>query len=580
MKKCLLFTMIVMLCCAGMTWAKSVQALYRMDESDPSDPNLIDSSAYGNTATLLGGNRVADGPYGSGYALDFLNTANHEFLIPDSAQIQPGADDFTWVLWYKPHDEGRTGICADADQDWWLSLEFCYSDGIAATNNVSLWAGSGAGWNIFQNDRSGDQNAGTGIQPLIFEDWNQIVVTKEGDVFKTYINGFLDLNKDITGWLPSGTGIANFPGDKVIGRWWTRPAFKGIDAVIDEFAVLDWAVSQEEAVWLLTNPVPLDPNVDMPDPSTLPGLPAHPILSEPNSNVLRCYFSMDEGSGGAVHDTSYAGSPVYGAMNMGGYNAPNNGFSSDTPRGWPGYAWESNDTNGRDVLTFVHSDEAWDWADRDFSLQLWFKPKTAGQQSIFSATRDLWFGMMYDFHVTRNVCLWAASEGGAGWDMIQCDNPAADNSGVGQKSLKLGEWNHIVVARNGQNWKTYINGRLDLDITPPNGALAIKNMYRAKRIGEWGNYALGMNAYVDELAVWNHALTDNEVWYYYTNKIDPDNLPDPGTLPEPPGELEPYCVDYLKTDLNKDCYVDLADFALLAGQWLLCNDENNEACSE
>jgi hypothetical protein len=164
--------------------------------------------------------------------------------------------------------------------------------------------------------------------------------------------------------------------------------------------------------------------------------------------------------------------------------------------------------------------------------------------------------------------------------MIQCDNPAADNSGVGQRALKLGEWNHIVVARDGQNWKTYINGRLDLDITPPNGALAVKNMYRAKRIGEWGNYDLSLNAYVDELAVWNHALTDNEVWYYYENKIDPQNLPDPGTLPEPPDETEPYCVIPLETDFNGDCYVDLADFALFAADWLKCNDENNVNCTE
>lgn len=42
--------------------------------------------------------------------------------------------------------------------------------------------------------------------------------------------------------------------------------------------------------------------------------------------------------------------------------------------------------------------------------------------------------------------------------------------------------------------------------------------------------------------------------------------------------LPTYCSSYLATDLNKDCYVDLQDFAEFASAWLFCNDPRNEAC--
>ena len=35
---------------------------------------------------------------------------------------------------------------------------------------------------------------------------------------------------------------------------------------------------------------------------------------------------------------------------------------------------------------------------------------------------------------------------------------------------------------------------------------------------------------------------------------------------------------YVPQDLNQDCYVDLADLAELAGQWLQCNDQWNPDC--
>jgi hypothetical protein len=67
----------------------------------------------------------------------------------------------------------------------------------------------------------------------------------------------------------------------------------------------------------------------------------------------------------------------------------------------------------------------------------------------------------------------------------------------------------------------------------------------------------------------------------------PVNLP--GLLPYPrgenynPPETPQHCGDpgmeYMQGDLNRDCYVDFKDFALMASEWLSCNDPNNSLCN-
>jgi len=62
----------------------------------------------------------------------------------------------------------------------------------------------------------------------------------------------------------------------------------------------------------------------------------------------------------------------------------------------------------------------------------------------------------------------------------------------------------------------------------------------------------------------------------------------PGLLPYPrgenyiPPETPEHCgdpgIEYKQGDLNKDCYVDFKDFALMSSEWLSCNDPNNSEC--
>jgi hypothetical protein len=40
-----------------------------------------------------------------------------------------------------------------------------------------------------------------------------------------------------------------------------------------------------------------------------------------------------------------------------------------------------------------------------------------------------------------------------------------------------------------------------------------------------------------------------------------------------------HCLEYIPADINKDCYIDLNDLAMLAQDWLWCKDPYNSACT-
>ena len=65
----------------------------------------------------------------------------------------------------------------------------------------------------------------------------------------------------------------------------------------------------------------------------------------------------------------------------------------------------------------------------------------------------------------------------------------------------------------------------------------------------------GWNGYIDDVRVYNVALAEVNI----RNLLGRYNLSN-------------ICNEYLLGDINKNCYVDLEDFAILAADWLDCND--------
>ena len=75
---------------------------------------------------------------------------------------------------------------------------------------------------------------------------------------------------------------------------------------------------------------------------------------------------------------------------------------------------------------------------------------------------------------------------------------------------------------------------------------------------------------IAEIMIFDHLLDDDKVAlldHYFSQKY---------------AIAFPYCggagTVYLSADANQDCYVDLMDFGLLAGQWLECTDPADAQC--
>jgi hypothetical protein len=123
-----------------------------------------------------------------------------------------------------------------------------------------------------------------------------------------------------------------------------------------------------------------------------------------------------------------------------------------------------------------------------------------------------------------------------------------------------GAWHLVTATYNPTTGiaRLYIDGQLDGQSTGlnPAGASATSTPVLIGAETETGSTPFG--GMIDDVQIYNHALTSLEVAKLYFN-VYPD--------------AEDFCLDgdYPEGDLNLDCRVDLKDFAILASDWLNCN---------
>jgi hypothetical protein len=133
-------------------------------------------------------------------------------------------------------------------------------------------------------------------------------------------------------------------------------------------------------------------------------------------------------------------------------------------------------------------------------------------------------------------------------------------------TMSVDTWMMLTYTHDGVNGALYINDTQVVAPTPqPNQALATANLIFGNSIPFGPRPLMGA---IDEAAFWNGALTLEEIYYVYLNG---------GPLPPPK------CEDigvYFPSDLNKDCYINLEDFALIANDWLKCNDPQKSECTD
>ena len=149
----------------------------------------------------------------------------------------------------------------------------------------------------------------------------------------------------------------------------------------------------------------------------------------------------------------------------------------------------------------------WDLGSGDFTIMLWFFPRSQRKTALITSATDYWAGIMFHFQGTRNIDIWASSTGKF-WDIIHSD---PGGNGIGKASVELNKWSHAAYVRSGNNWLSYVNGEEDVRV---NGAKKIVDRTKEEKIiGRWGNPADRgwLNGMVDEVAIFSTALSEDEI---------------------------------------------------------------------
>ena len=106
----------------------------------------------------------------------------------------------------------------------------------------------------------------------------------------------------------------------------------------------------------------------------------------------------------------------------------------------------------------------------------------------------------------------------------------------------------------------------------PRSVLIFGGGYAVSRVGQVGwlqnippSGQTQYSGFVDNVFISDRLLTDAEMAALPDFVLE--KCGDPGTV------YHPY-------DLDRNCYVSLGDFALIAGKWMLCNNPRDLDCTE
>ena len=117
--------------------------------------------------------------------------------------------------------------------------------------------------------------------------------------------------------------------------------------------------------------------------------------------------------------------------------------------------------DGQNDYVSIGESPDWDLGSGDFTMMLWFFPRSQRKTALITSAKDYWAGIMFHFQGTKNIDIWASSTGKF-WDIIHSD---PGGNGIGKESVELKKWSHAAYVRSGNNWLSYVNGKEDVRVT-------------------------------------------------------------------------------------------------------------------
>jgi hypothetical protein len=223
--------------------------------------------------------------------------------------------------------------------------------------------------------------------------------------------------------------------------------------------------------------------------------------------ALIAKWSFDETSGTTVTDSegTYPGtlSPTGASFVAGGVS----GGAINITKALNGYVTMGN------VL---------DLTSGDFSLVAWVKtpPGDTTPDSLLLGKHAAFYRNGYFIHLNQSTGLAMQStnraffyQGGTGFDQIQ-----ASETPVSTSVINDGEWHQVVAVYRANNTKAiYIDGAPAESTKPSQSFIGNSVAFLIGGVNEHGVPKSRLNGMVDEVQIYNHALTDADIDYLFQN---------------------------------------------------------------
>ena len=466
--------------------ATEIQALYNSGAAKfapPTDKGLVgywsmnegagtiagDGSGNGNRGTLTGGPTWVDGKRGKALSFDGSN----DYVNSNFAPNLSATDDISFSFWFKvksaTHTADQEFIGADSAGD---NPQFAIEidgDGSICTDESVLF--------FMRDDNSASSDIVCSTFVVTDTNWHHVVAIHDvSSNLQIYIDGIF---RNSTAVTANSNGSRNFSGypfflgaNNSIGT-----ANQFCDCSIDEVRIYNRVLSASEVSALYNS--------------------GAAKFAPPTDKGLVGYWSMNEGAGTVAGDGSGNG---------------NRGTLTGGPTWVDGKRGKALSFDGGDDDVLVADNNSLDFGTGDMSISAWIKPNTVttANQAIVDKTGG--GTAAYRFNTSN-----------ADGDRLKFTRGSLFVDGVGSNDnvLVAGVWQHIaaVVNTSGTDIVTfYVNGVAQGSGNLANSSFTNANPLMIGQKGYDGSSVVNFNGLIDEVRIYNRALSAAEIQTLYNSR--------------------------------------------------------------
>ena len=463
---------------------------------DATGTTAKDLSGNGNNGTLGDSSyrpNWSQGKYGGGLSFDgtddYVNVGD-----PSSGILDMGNNDFTLETWFNTNNTSNLHqyFMAKGHLDGYCDQATNAGYGFRISYgylNFKLNPGAVSCGSV----------SGTTLISSLPTGWHHgaVVVNRSGNAL-IYLDGKLDGSASMSANLGNSLNNSN---NLRLGNYYAGN-YLPMSGLLDEMKIYNYARTQKQI------------SEDMNG--------GHPAGGSPVGSQVG-YWKFDEGQGGTANNSGNGGSALNGTL-----NGPT--WSND------GRFGKALSFDGSNDYASAPSSSSWNFGTQDFTITGWMKPSSI----VASAPVDYWAGSYgWQFWISSNHLNFFAATYSSSTPLVAGTTVLAPNT-----------WYHILFKRSGNTVSLYLDGKLEGTATYTNSFGDSSNTLIFGSQRGSGGFFPGL---IDEVKIYNYALTDSEVQLDYnqgkslvlgskgteSNGVTPSNAASRAYCP--PGNTEGNC---------------------------------------